>query len=824
MKRTLLLVLFFTTLLSHAQIGGIVTDSKGTPLPYVNIYLENTYTGTTSNEEGVYTLDVIQPQTYTIVYQFLGFKTVTKTVEIAEFPYQLDVQMEEESVSLDAVVIDATEDPAYRIIRATIAERKKNLERIAAYTADFYSRGLWRVKDVPEKILGQEVGDFGGQLDSTRSGIIYLSETISKIAYQRPSDFKETIIASKVSGNDNGFSFNSARDANFSFYRNTTDINAKIVSPIANDAFNYYRYKLDGVFYEGSKLINKIIVTPKRPKDRVWKGIIYIVEDDWQLYGVELTTTGEAIQVPMVKELIFKQNFTFDQGNSAWVKISQTIDFSFSFLGLKGDGRFIAVYSNYDFQPQFEKKSFTNEVLTFLPEANKKDSLYWRETRPVPLTGEEVDDYVRKDSLQELRKSKVYLDSLDRENNKLSLTSPLFGQGYRNSYKKWRVDYAGPLPGIKFNTVQGWNAEAGLSFYKWYEENDPRSFSASVNASYGLSDDRVRFRGRVSKYFGGTSRLRLTAFGGSRVTQFNNSAISPTINTISTLFFQRNYMKVYESHYAGVSAFGEIFNGLRASASVSFVQRNPLFNTTDYVTIPNDGVEYTSNNPLAPNDFTTGAIDRHNLIRSSVTAYITFGQKYMSYPNGKYNLFSNKYPSLTVTFENGAGASNSDYNFSQLRAQIYQSVNMGNKGDLRYRLKGGTFFNGDNISFADFQHFNGNQTRVGTTSSYTNVFNLLPYYALSTNQSFFEGHMEHNFKGWVLGKIPGINALNFNLVLGAHFLSTGNRKPYSELSVGLDNLGWGSFRLLRVDYVRSFGENQNFGAFVFGLKFLNLLD
>src|SRR5690606_4300736 len=124
-----------------------------------------------------------------------------------------------------------------------------------------------------------------------------------------------------------------------------------IVSPIANNAFGYYNYKLDGVFYENNQLINKIRVTPKRPNDRVFNGVIYIVEDSWQLYGVELTTTGMAIQVPFVEELMFKQNFSYDENEDYWVKRSQTIDFSFGFLGFKGDGRFTAVYSNYDFNP-----------------------------------------------------------------------------------------------------------------------------------------------------------------------------------------------------------------------------------------------------------------------------------------------------------------------------------------------------------------------------------------------------------------------------------------------------------------------------------------
>ncbi|PKA84608.1 carboxypeptidase-like protein [Ulvibacter sp. MAR_2010_11] len=811
--------------IASAQLVGKVTNTHGEPLPFVNIYLENSYSGTTTNDDGNYKLEVTTG-TLKVIFQFLGYTTVTKEIEtISGKPLVLNVTMQEESTSLAEVVISSKEDPAYRIIRETIARRKLNLDRISSYKADFYSRGIWRVDSIPEKFMGQEVGDFDGQLDSTRTGIIYLSETISEIAFQKPDDFKENIIASKVSGNDNGFSFNSAQDANFSFYENTIDLNAAIVSPISNSAFSYYNYKLDGVFYEGPKLINKISVTPKRPNDRVWQGTIYIVEDDWQMYGVELSTTGQAIQLPFITKLIFKQNFKFDTATNFWVKISQTIDFGFGFFGFNGDGRFIAVYSNYEFNPQFDKKSFTNEVLAFEAEANKKDSIFWKGTRPVPLTDEELNDYIKKDSIQTLRKSKVYLDSIDQKNNKFRILDPITGYTYENSFKNWDLSYEGPFPKINFNTVQGWTGGVGLSYSKSYDEHRTRWLNAFVRMQYGFSEDRVRFTGGITKNFNRTNRIRLSLSGGSEGAQFNASEpILPIINTVASLFFERNYMKVYELNYGRLGYSQELFNGLRIFTNIGYEQRKPLFNTTDYVTLPNDDVDYTSNNPLIPSDYSNAVIDEHEIIKTQIRANITFGQKYMTYPDGKFNLGNNKYPALTLQFENGLGASNENYNFSELSGSLDQTVNTGNKGEFTYRLKGGTFFNGEDISFVDYEHFNGNQTRVGTTPNYTNVFNLLPYYSLSTNKTYFEGHLEHDFRGWILGKIPGINQLNFNLVAGAHLLSIENNKPYTEFSIGIDNLGIGKYRLLRLDYVRSYYNGGSDGAFVFGLKFLGLFD
>lgn len=803
---------------------GKVIDKKGEPLAYVNIYLKDSYKGTTTNDDGNYVLSLSENGEYKITFQYLGYQSVTKNVRINAFPFILNITLEEESTSLGEVVINTKEDPAYRIIRNTIAQRKENLEKLSEYTADFYSRGLWRVKDVPKKILGQEVGDFEGALDSTRTGIIYLSETISEVAYQKPDNFTEKIIASKVSGNDNGFSFNSAQSANLIFYDNTIDLNAALVSPIANNALSYYTYKLEGVFYENSKLINKIKVVPKRPKDRVWSGYIYIVEDDWQLYGIELSTSGEAIQIPFVSELTVKQNFKFDAQYNFWVKISQTIDFGFGLLGMKGDGQFIAVYSNYNFQPEFTKKTFTNEVLSFEEGANKKDSLFWKGIRPVPLTEVEFRDYIRRDSLQILRKSKPYLDSVDAKSNKIGVLSPLFGHTYKNSFEKWSLTYNGPIKKIRFNTVQGWNSNAGLTFRKWYDENQTNVFIASVNADYGIAEDRLRFDGYILRNFNWKNKRRVWLMGGSKAVQFNSSEpISSFINSISTLFFERNYMKLYELNYGRLGYSEEVINGLVLSATAGYENRKPLFNNTDYVTVPNDDTSYTSNNPLAPSDFVNPAFAEHNIIKTKINAKINFAQKYYSNPDMKFNIGDNKYPTLNLSVENGTAINEKQYDYTQFEAELKQSIPFGNKGEFFYHLTGGTFAKGEDISFVDYKHFNGNQTRVGTASNYLSVFNLLPYYQFSTNKSYFEGHLEHDFRGWVLGKIPGINQLNFNLVLGAHLLTTQENKPYSEFSIGLDNVGFGNFRFFRVDYVQSYYDGENLGAFVFGLKFLDIL-
>ena len=129
-QRLLFFILLSFCSLASAQITGTITNTKGEPLPFVNILIENTYKGTTSNDDGYYELSVSEKKSYTIVYTYLGYKTVKKTVDITSLPFKIDIILEEESVSLNEVVVASEDNPANAIIRQTIAKRKENLEKI----------------------------------------------------------------------------------------------------------------------------------------------------------------------------------------------------------------------------------------------------------------------------------------------------------------------------------------------------------------------------------------------------------------------------------------------------------------------------------------------------------------------------------------------------------------------------------------------------------------------------------------------------------------------------------------------------------------------
>ncbi len=818
---TFLVCLF--SVVASAQVKGVITDEKGNPLPFVSVYIDGSYIGTTSNENGEYEL-YTKPSKYIIVFQYLGYKTQRIKFVIDRVAKRLNVTMVEEQVTLNEVVIDRKHNPADEVIRKAIAAKKENSSQTARYSADFYSRGIFRIKDAPKKIMGQKFDVFDEVLDSTRSGILYLSETISKIEYQKPDKLRETIVASKVSGNDNGFSFNNAASADFDFYENYIGLQTNVVSPIADNAFNYYKFKLEGTFFENTHQINKIRVTPKRMSEPAMEGYIYIVEDSWALFATDLKILGKQMQMPVLTELALKQTYIYNDASKIWVKNMQTLDFIAGILGTNFSGRFTYVFSNYKLDPKFDKKTFGPEVLSFTQDANKKENEFWNRIRPVPLTDEETNDYLKKDALQLKKKSRPYLDSIDARSNKFNWLDPITGYRYKNSFDKWELGYDGLITGLGFNTVQGFNVNTGLYFTRRDEET--RTYSTlRTDFNYGLAEKRFRATASYTNRFSNTNFSELRISGGSSVAQFNESnPISRIVNSVSTLFFKDNYMKLFEKNFAKAWFGREIVNGLYAQAGIEYAERKPLWNNTERVIIQDTNDWYTSNNPLLPNDHFTPAIVKHNLIKANVVARFTFGQKYWMRPDGKFNFSEDKYPVFYAGYEKGFGGSESRYDFDHIHARATYEVTLGNKGQFAANLKAGKFFNANQIAFVDYKHFNGNLTHIGTTDRYLNVFNLLPYYTASTNDAYFEAHAEHDDQGYLMNKLPLLNKLRSTLVLGYHHLAVPDRSPYHEFTVGLDNLGFGKFKFFRVDYIHSYQGGKQLDGVVFGLKLLNALE
>lgn len=817
MKFTLPFILFiilsFGVFAQTVTVSGKITDEQNQPVPFASVYIKNTTKGTSANSEGEYTLQ-LKPGTYDIQYKAVGYRQQSRTVELNKNT-SVDIVLQVEAYQLNDVTIKSGgEDPAYAIIRKAIKNRKKHLNEVDAYNCEVYIKGLQKLLAAPKKFLGFDVQKAAREmgLDSNRRGIVYLSESESKFSFMRPDKTHEELISSKVSGSNQAFSFNRASDIQVNFYENIQTWNGlnlrPLVSPIADNALFYYNYRYIGFSTENGETVDKIKVTPKRGYDACFQGYIYILEDSWRLYGLDLFITKKQ-NINFVDTLKLKEQF-IPVNKNVWMPSSIRFDFTAALLSFKVGGYYMAVYKDYDINPKTNKKDF-NEVMRITKGSNKKDSTYWANERPVPLTDEEKTDYEKKAVLARKRESKPYLDSLDKVNNKFSLLDLTYeSYHHRNRYNHEYYNLDAILPSIRFNTVQGFNLNYGASFSKQIDSNTNRYFTAGIRAGYGFSNKK--FTGAVYAAIpAGEYNLGFNA--GSEIVDLNNhTPISPLINTVYSLFERQNFEKLYQKQYASFSTGRRITGGWLASAYVEWANRTALTNSSSYSFFKPDGHDFTSNNPYLPNQ-DAPLFAQNQSFKVSVRTSYDFSDRYETYPTGRRYLPS-KYPTIGLTFTKGIkNIFGSDVDYDLLTADISKSnINAGVFGQTSFYIGAGKFLNNNSLFYPDYKQFSGNQVLFAQTG--INSFLLLNYYTYSTYTKYIEGHFEQNFSGFILNKIPLIRKLKLQEILDVNYLSTPALKNYTELGIGVQYLG---FRLM---YGKSFNSGSNTNSAVrIGLNF-----
>ncbi|MBO6881723.1 TonB-dependent receptor [Winogradskyella sp.] len=91
---------------SQTTISGKVVDHKNQPIVGANIYLDGTYDGDTSNDEGKFDFTTEEKGTQTLVISFLSYETKTIIDDVSKLS-NLEITLREDVESLDAVVLSA---------------------------------------------------------------------------------------------------------------------------------------------------------------------------------------------------------------------------------------------------------------------------------------------------------------------------------------------------------------------------------------------------------------------------------------------------------------------------------------------------------------------------------------------------------------------------------------------------------------------------------------------------------------------------------------------------------------------------------------------
>jgi len=785
---TLSLAIFSSASAQH-QITGKITDSSGEAIPFASVYIKNTNKGVSANVDGAYSITVDKGSVI-LMYKAIGYKSAERTVTI-NGNVIANQTLATESYTLKGVEVKSNaEDPAYEIIRQAIKNRKKHLNEVSEFSTDVYIKGLQKLVGAPKKFFGFDVQKTL-ELDTNRKGILYLSESQSTFSFKRPNKVKELMVSSKVSGNNNAFSYNKASDMIINFYDNLllegSGLSSRsFVSPIADNAMFYYRYKLLGSTEENGITINKIEVIPRRKNDPAFNGVIYIADDSWRLMGTNVYLT-ESAGINFVDTLNISQEF--NKVEKTYLPSNMKFQFKGNVMGFKFEGYYVSIYSNYNISPNFPKNYFTAEILKITKAVNNKDSLYWMNNRPIPLTEEEKEDYVRKDSIALRKTSKHYLDSLEKENNKFGIGKLIIsGYSINNRYDKKYLYFDPLLTSVFFNTVEGVGLKYGVTYRKVLEEQ--RSFSIRPQVRYGFSNQM--FTGNISGSYSYNplKRATISASFGSDIADLNRyGSMSLRSNAINSLLFERNLSKFYKKEFANITSSRELSDGLQATISVDFARNSTLKNTNLYTFKDRPDEEYTSNNPFTPN-VETPLFPTHNALSISAGLTYTIGQKYTTTPYAK-RYEESKYPRFNLSYRKGiSGILNSDVDYDLLSFEIYQqTISAGLLGYSSFAVGAGKFLNNNVVYYPDSKHFRGNNSTLFPPN--LRKFRYLDFYQYATDRQYAEAHFEHNFAGFLINKIPLLRKLKLEEIVGINYLTQPDKKNYKELYFGVERFGFG---------------------------------
>ena len=808
------LILFFGINTHAALLKGKVTDTKGEPLPFASVYIKGTTKGTTTNIDGKYQFELAEGK-HIMVCQYVGYKKEEIELVISASGLNHNFQLKPNETALKEIVVKQGENPALAIIKKTIQKRSFYNKQLDGYKAQAYIKGNIKLDDINKgSFFVSMMGDSKSKKDSNMSddklleeqkGIIYLSESISEIAYKRPDKLKTIVKSSRVSGQTESYGLSEPILINL--YENNVQISQQLsqrgfISPIAETALLNYKYELLSAYMEDGKLINRIKVIPRRKFEPLFSGIIDIIENEWRLHAVDLMVDKEH-QLDMIDTMYLKQMFVPVE-DLLMVK-DQSFKMKLNMFGFGFTGNFVQTFSDYELN--YDPKNYFNKYAKeYTPEALTRSNSYWDTIRPIPLDEEEKVDFVKKDSIEKVDALKK--DSAAHSKNTLRR---IIMKGFVKRWSDKTSFKTNPI--ISLNSVN-WNTAEGLDysygFRLRHNFSKDKTFISKVNMRYGFSNQQFNAKASVQYSFGKTNKSTMMLQGGRYIFQYNNAEpVDPLINSVYTLFYGRNYLKIYQAGFVQASWNYRHVSGFQFNSTINYQDRNPLENTNLFSFRRND-IQFTKN---IPTELIQKAEPRHQALIWKNSLQYQPGRKYIKYPDHIVSI-SSKFPTFGISYSIAKMILGSDIDFSKWEASMNDEMNFNLWGELNYRIKVGGFITKENVSVIDYTHFNGNQ--IILASPYLNSFQLASYYANSNTESLYATlNAEHHFYGLLTNKIPMFRRLKWYLVASTNMYYVNQNNNYIEASLGLENIGFKLFRFMRVDGVVGY---SNFKMPMYGIR------
>lgn len=780
---------------------GKVTGKEGTPIPYATLFFRDLGLGFTADGEGRFQT-CLNAGEYNCEVSSLGYEQKIVPVVQTGKGTEMNIQLDERIYQLQEVRVSKNnEDPAYAVMRQAIARAPFYRTLVKSYTANSYLKGSGKMTDVPAFM--KMAKDFQKESDGFMNRL-FVMEAQHETVFTAPNQYKTEVKAFKSSFPEELDLGNGLNVAAFNLY---SDEQFGKVSPLSSRAFSFYRFKLEACYMEGDRMVNKIKLLPKRNNNQTLTGYLYIIEDLWCISNAEIQSSSMGVKMNLrttckeikpdvylpasssmridfglmgvkgygnfftavnykdvvlnetpVSERLLGEKQRAEQAKKTLSAKQQKLQKRIDELAAKEE---LTTGEAYKMAKLMEKQvaqtDTTHKEHRYERDysfggaskrdslATKRDSIYWAGIRSAPLLREEQLSYARKDSMIG-KKSLLKPDSTVMEKIE-TMSVVLLGHTFYNKSKTAWIELPGIqgyLPGFSF--VDGFPIGAKVTFGKKLGGKNTLLFTPS--AYYTTASKTCLYSGDLTLQYLPRRNGKLTLEGGRVSADYNNECgMDRMMNSVASILFARNEMKLYEKKFIGISNCLELANGLQLSLGLSYERRNVLVNHYHKSTF---GKKAKSN---IPGNIYYSQMPENELMRFSAALEYTPAHYYYMY-KGRKKYEQSKYPTFMVRYEKGFSVGGSlpapDYN--RIDVTVDHTVKTGFFSKLAYRLNAGTFLHADNLYFPDYRHFDASRFQL-TASSFDKSFALLNNYEYSTPERWGQAHLSyytsHLFLKWL---------------------------------------------------------------------------
>jgi hypothetical protein len=741
MKRiALFLILFTFVVIAESQqfsVSGKVSD-KGTnePLYFANIRVLNSSLGTSSNRNGDYELKLNRGE-YLLTVSYIGYISDTVLIVLDKNLRKVNFELKQTKVILSEIIVRPGENPAIPIIRKAIQRKDERSRKLKSYEFEAYTKGLIKTQEeISSK--GRSINVDLGINDSLKLKITGILENQSKGYYKKPDRYKEIIIARKQSSNfPSSINILTGGRLIQNFYEDKVSFFGRnFPGPLSDNALSYYYFNLEKRMTMDNRIVYKIYLTPDNYSDPGFEGNIFITDSTYDLIKVEFRLNRAANTGGLFDTISIYQQFV-NYDDDIFMPSDYRLIIGANLLGLAKIGfELNTILYDYKVNADISDDMFDKAVITVVPEADRKDSIFWTKTQSIPNTPEEQVAYKRIDSVENV--PRTFLDNLSILSTKIDLDKNL--------------SISAPLGMYHFNSIEGHALDFGIFLDNAFEER----LKSSLELSNGFSDKKLKERlsaeYQAENYR--TTKIDIEAFNKLSVLFENSDDYNELTSTLLALLSKYEFRDYYYSKGFTLNLSGEVFPVL--SLEAGFINRtdNDAVNKSNFSFFAKDR-GYRINPPVNEvkiNAFTGGFnIDFRDYVEDGFTRQrITRNNTFIIF--GGDATFSN--PSIL----------NSGLEFKKYHFNISGGLNTFKAANLNFRLDGN--FNDGTLPYQWLYSIPGNINLASKRFTFR---------TLNVNEVIGENavtlFLEHNFRDelFKLLRIPGL--MDWEIQLNTFFNS-----------------------------------------------------